>query len=105
MIFSDVPLLRRPWLLMATVAAGNLSFAAVGTIAGSVTSGLVQRSSLLVVLLLPLVAPVVISAASATRALVTDGGNDWSRWLQLLVCAAVVYLTVGTLIYEFLIED
>jgi heme exporter protein B len=104
-MLSDVPMLARPWHLLVTVAATNLSFSAVGTIVSGVTSGAVQRSSLLILLLLPLVAPVVMSAAGATRSLVTTDGAAWGLWWQLLVCAAAVYLTLGTLIFEFLIED
>jgi heme exporter protein B len=104
-VLSDAPLLKKPWHLAATVAVANLSFAAVGTIVSGVTSGIVQRGSLLVLLLLPLVAPVMISAASATRSLVASGGEEWSRWLQLLVCASAVYLTIGSLVFEFLIEE
>jgi heme exporter protein B len=104
-VFSNIPLLARPGALLAILAVANLGFAAVGTLLSALTSGLAQRGSLLVLLLLPLVSPVVIGAGQATRSLLAGDADDWSRWLQLLACFAVSFVTVGTLVFEFVIED
>ena len=104
-VFSDVPLLARPWAFLATVVVANLGFAAVGTLVSALTSGLAQRGSLLVLLLLPLATPVVIGAAQATRSLLAGDANEWSRWVQLLGSFTALFVTVGTLVFEFVIED
>jgi ABC-type transport system involved in cytochrome c biogenesis permease component len=57
-------------------------------------------------LLLPLITPVILSAAAATRLLVAaDLDEQWWRWVQLLACFAVVFTTLGALVFEFVIED
>jgi heme exporter protein B len=104
-VFSGVPLLAQPWPFLATVVVANLGFAAVGTLVSAVTSSLAQRSTLLVVLVLPLVLPVVIGAAEATRSVLASDFNAWSRWMQLLACFAAMFVTLGTLVFEFVIED
>ena len=104
-VFSDVPLLARPWAFLAIVVVANLGFAAVGTLISALTSGLAQRGSLLVLLLLPLVSPVVIGAAQATRSLIAGDTSEWSRWLQLLACFSALFVAIGTLVFEFIIED
>lgn len=104
-IFSDVPLLTRPAAFAGILLLANLGFASVGTLLGALTSGIQQRGSLLVLLLLPLVSPVILSAAQATRLLLADSPGDWQRWAQLLAVFAVVFVSLGTLVFEFLTED
>jgi heme exporter protein B len=104
-IFSDVHLLARPTPFLAVLFVANLGYAAVGTLLSALTSGLSQRGSLFVFLLLPLVAPVIVGAAAATRSLLLGELDIWWRWSQFLVCFAVVFLAVGALVFEFVIEE
>lgn len=105
-IFSDVPLLDRPGPFLAIAGLANLGCAAVGTMVSALTHGLPHRGGLLVLLLLPLISPVVLGAAQATRLLlVGDLGEPWWRWMQLLACFAVVFVTLGTLLFEFVVEE
>jgi heme exporter protein B len=102
---SGVPMLERPELFLATLLVANLGFAAVGTLVSALTSGLAQRNGLLVLLLLPLVLPVILGAVQATRSLLAGEAGEWWRWAQFLACFAAVFLTVGTLVFEFIVED
>jgi heme exporter protein B len=104
-LFSGIPLLSKPWGFAAIVVVANLGFAATGTLTGAVTSGLTKRSGLLVLLLLPLVSPVVMGAAQATRFLLAGDNEEWMRWLQLLGCYSALFVTLGTLLFEFVSED
>lgn len=105
-LFSDVPLLASPGRFLAIVLLANVGFAAVGTIVSALTNGLQQRGGLLVLLLLPLISPVVLGAAQATRLLlVGDVAGDWWRWMQLLAGFAVLFVAVGALLFEFVVED
>lgn len=104
-IFSDVAILARPGPFLAVVVVANIGFAAVGTLLSALTSGLSQRGNLLALLLLPLVSPVMLGAAQATRSLMSGEASDWWRWGQFLACFAAVFVGVGTLIFEFVIED
>jgi heme exporter protein B len=104
-LLSGVSLLERPGPFLATALIANVAFVAVGTLVGALTSGLAQRHGLLVLLLLPLVLPVILGAIQATRSILVGEASEWWRWTQLLACFAAVFLTVGTLVFEFIIED
>jgi heme exporter protein B len=105
-VFSDVPLLQRPWCFVTVALLANVGYAAVGVVISALTAQLPHRSNLLPLLLLPLMAPVLISAAAATRLLLAaDPENQWGRWVQLLGCFAVVFTTLGALVFEFVLED
>jgi heme exporter protein B len=102
-VFADVPLLARPGGLTAILAVANLGFAAVGTLLSVLTSSLTHRGSLLVLLLLPLISPVVLGAAQATRTLLT--GGQWIGGLQFLAAFAAVFVSLGTLVFEYVMEE
>lgn len=104
-VFADAPLLHRPLPLALVALLGNLGFAAVGVLVGALTAGLSQRSGLLALLLLPLVMPVLLAAAGATRLLLTVGlDSQWWCWIQLLAAFAVLFVTLGILVFEFAVE-
>jgi heme exporter protein B len=104
-MLSGVSLLERPGPFLATALLANLGFAAAGTLVGALASGLAQRNGLLVLLLLPLVLPVVLGAVQATRSLLVGEATEWWPWAQLLACFAAVFITLGTLVFEFIVED
>lgn len=105
-VLADVPLLDHPGPLVLIALAGNLGFAAVGTLLGALTSSMSHRSSLLALLLLPLLSPVILAAGEATRALLADEGwAGWGRPFQLLALFAFLFTTIGALVFEIAQED
>lgn len=104
-IFANVPLLQHPGYLVTVAFLANLGFSAVGIVICALTAQLSHRSSLLALLVLPLMAPVLMSAAAATRLLVAaELDEHWWRWVQLLGCFAVLFTTLGALVFDFAIE-
>jgi heme exporter protein B len=105
-VFSDVPLLARPGPMLLIAGLGSVGHAAVGTLISAMASGLRHRGSLMALLLLPLVSPLAIGAAEATR-LTLAGQLDsaWWQWIQLLGVFAVVFTVAGALAFEFIIEE
>jgi heme exporter protein B len=78
----------------------------VGTLVSALASGSGKSGSLLVLVVLPLVIPVVLAAAECTRLVVENRIDDqWWRWLQLLGAFAILFVTAGTLLFEYAIED
>lgn len=105
-VFSNIPLLRRPLCFLTVALLANLGYASVSVVISALTAQLSHRSSLLPLLLLPLMTPVIMAAAAATRFLVAaDLDEQWWRWVQLLGCFAVVFTTLGALVFEFVVED
>jgi heme exporter protein B len=104
-MLSGVSLFADPARFLATAVVVNLGFASAGTMISALTGNLAHRNGLLVLLLLPLVLPVVLAAIQATRSLLVGDPAAWWPWWQLLVCFAVVFVTLGTLLFEFIVEE
>lgn len=94
-----------PALLLATSAAATVGLAAAGTVYGVLAAGLEVRETLLPLLLLPVVAPVLLSATRAWEAGMGISVDDGWRWAQLLAVFAVVYVTLGILAFGALLEE
>lgn len=104
-VFSNVPLLDHPIPLILVALLGNLGFVAVGVLVTAATAGLSQRGSLLSLLQLPLLTPVILGTAEATRLLVIGNlDGQWWHWVQLLAAFAIIFVTLGILIFEFILE-
>jgi heme exporter protein B len=91
--------------LAAVLALGTLGFAAVGTLFGAVTAQMRARELLFPVLLLPAVVPVLLASVSATQTVLAgEPLAEAAAWLKLLAAADLVYLVVGVLTFEFVLE-
>jgi heme exporter protein B len=91
--------------LAAVLALGTVGFAAVGTLFGAVTAQMRARELLFPVLLLPAVVPVLLASVSATQTVLAgEPLADAAAWLKLLAAADLVYLVVGVLTFEFVLE-
>lgn len=93
-------------LLTATASlAATSAIASAGSLYGVISVGLGGRSTILPLLLLPVLTPVLVAASrvfgSALGTLAVDG---WV-WTSLLALAAVFYLLAGALAYETVLED
>ena len=91
--------------LTLVLALGTLGLAAVGTLFGALTAQLRARELLFPVLLLPAVVPVLLGAVTATQ--IVLAGQPLaaaSPWLTLLAAADVVYVVIGLLTFEFVLE-
>lgn len=91
--------------LSLVLALGTLGLAAVGTLFGAITAQMRARELLFPVLLLPAVVPVLLGCVSATQTvLLGQPLAEAAAWLKLLAAADVVYLVVGLLTFEFVLE-
>jgi heme exporter protein B len=91
--------------LAAVLALGTLGLASVGTLFGAVTAQMRSRELLFPVLLLPAVVPVLLASVSATKTVLAgEPLAEAAAWLKLLAAADLVYLVVGVLTFEFVLE-
>jgi heme exporter protein B len=103
---GDISLSEHPWALLAVMALGNLGICAVGTLFGAMGLAVRRNNALLSLLILPVIIPVVLAAAEATRlACETSAGDVLWRWLQLLGIFAVVFTSAGAALAEFVLEE
>ncbi len=92
-------------LMIATAAVATLGLAAAGTVYGALSAGLRVRETLLPLLLLPVLAPVLLSATRAWEVALGSSVDDGWRWVQLLAVFAVVYMTFGLVGFGALMEE
>ena len=104
-IFYNVDLWGALLPLAAVIVLGTVGLASVGTLFAAVTAQVGARELLFPVLLLPVQVPVLLATVKATEA-VLQGQPLWevAHWLKLLAAADVVYLVVGILTFEFILE-
>jgi heme exporter protein B len=93
------------WLVVTTCVVATAGLAAAGTLYGSLAAGLKVRETLLPLLLLPVAAPVLLSATEAWQAAIAGHPGDGTQWLRILAVFAVIYLTFGVLVYGSLLEE
>ena len=99
--------LSAAWPAVAlTAVLGAIGFAAVGTFYGALTVRMRAREVLLPLLVLPVTAPLLLSAVKATSAALAGDplGQQWA-WVQLLAGFDVVMLVVCGGTYGYLFED
>jgi len=91
--------------LIGVLSIGMLGFCAVGVpLAGMATSAN-GGESLLSVILLPLVIPIIMGGAKCTVSLLVTGRLDGGFWLKLLVGYSLVFLALGYLLADAVIEE
>jgi heme exporter protein B len=91
--------------LLVVAGLGTLGLAAVGTLFAAMTAQVRARELLFPVLLLPVQVPVLLGAVKATEAILLGEPLAASaHWLKLLAAADVVYLTVGVLTFDAILE-
>lgn len=94
-----------PVLLGAVLVTATLGIAAAGGLYGALVARIRGRDTLLPLVMLPMMSPVLISATRGVEvALERDAGPGWP-WVGLLGIFALVYLTLGSLIFRPLLED
>lgn len=99
--------LRGSWpelvLLLAVVTIG---YSALGTFFAAVAARTTAGELLLPILLFPLSVPLVLAGAEGGQALIEGGRSaDYWNWLSLAVAFDVIFGTVCTLAFEYVIEE
>jgi heme exporter protein B len=90
--------------LIPIVLLGTLGLASVGTLFSVMAAATRARELLLPVLVFPLIVPVIISAIRATSLVLTPAFNE-PPWLGLLIAFDVIFVSVSTLTFPFVIEE
>jgi heme exporter protein B len=104
-LFFDIDLGRAFPALALVVALGTVGLAAVGTLFAAMTAHIRAREVLFPVLLLPVQIPVLLAAVKATEALLQgEPLAAVAHWVKLLAAADVLYLAVGVLTFDAIME-
>jgi len=103
-VFYDVRLAGAP-LLLTSAAGATIAIAAAGSVYGPLAAGLRVRDTALPLLLLPVLAPVLLSATRAFDIALGDSAGGGWPWAGLLGIVAVLYLTLGIAVWGPLMEE
>ena len=93
--------------LLAILVAADLGLAAVGALVSALASETNARELIVPLLLLPLLVPLLIAAASATEPLLRrrPRPEDLGRWLAFLAVYDLVFCLIALAVFDFLLED
>jgi heme exporter protein B len=104
-LFFNVDLMPVLPGLALVIVLGTVGMATVGTLFAAMTAQIRARELLFPVLLLPVLVPVLLGTVKATEALLAgEPLAAVAHWLKLLVAADVVYLAVGVLTFDVILE-
>jgi len=104
-LFFDLDLVAALPGLALVVGLGTLGLAAVGTLFAAMTAHVRARELLFPVLLLPVEVPVLLGTVKATEAvLLGEPLGAVAHWLKLLVAADVIYVAIGVLTFDVVLD-
>ena len=93
-----------PKLFLVTLL-GTVGFCVLGTLLSAVTLKARARELLLPLVLFPLMIPVILGTIRCMETILRAGElGDAVPWLRLLIGFDVIFLTVGVLIFDWVIE-
>lgn len=93
-----------PALFIVTLL-GTIGFCVLGTLLSAVTLKARARELLLPLILFPLMIPVILGTIRCMETILRVGDlGDALPWLRLLVGFDVIFLTVGVMIFDWVIE-
>lgn len=102
-LFFQLDLSGKLTALMASLFLGISAFVAIGTLVVVITANTRMKDVLFPLVQLPLVVPVLIGGVNATTlALAAD--NPWD-WIKFLLALNIVFLSLGFMLYAFLLEE
>ena len=93
--------------LLAILLLADIGLAGVGALVAGLAAGARSRDLLVPLLLLPLLVPVLIAAASATQPLLEQAAqaDDLGRWLGLMGLYDTVFVLIAVAVFDYLLED
>ncbi|MEA2420905.1 MAG: heme exporter protein [Thermoleophilaceae bacterium] len=93
--------------LLAILALADLGLAGVGALVAGLASETRLRDVLVPLLLLPLLVPVLIAAANATKPLLMlhSAATDLGKWLGFMALYDMVFVLLAVAVFDFLLED
>jgi heme exporter protein B len=93
--------------LLAVLPLANLGLATVGALVAGIAAEARSRDLVTPLMLLPLLVPVLIAAANATKPLLAANGgpDDLGKWLGFLGLFDIVFILLSVAVFDFLLED
>jgi heme exporter protein B len=93
--------------LLAIVALADVGLAGVGALVAGLAAETRLREVIVPLLLLPLLVPVLIASAKATKPLLmlNPAATDLGKWLGFMALYDMVFVLLAVAVFDFLLED
>ena len=92
--------------LASVIVLTNIGLAAAGTLLAAISAHLRSRDMLLPIILLPIIIPLLLAAVSCTEIIINETiPEKLNSWLKVLSGFALIYVILGSILYEFVIQD
>ena len=92
--------------LLLVLALGAIGYSTIGTLLAAMSVQTRARESLLPIIMLPVALPLLLASVRATSALLNGAADDqWLPWLSILIVLDIIFLVLGFLLFEFVVED
>ena len=104
-VLYDVPLAGIVGRLVLVLGLGTAGLVIAGTVFAAISTHARMRELMLPLLLLPVLAPLLVAAVQATRALLADPPSLDSAWVVFLAAFDVIFMTASWLVCDFLLEE
>lgn len=94
-------------LFMIVIILGTVGFVVIGTLISAISVNTKTREILLPILLIPLVIFTIIMPSITATSLVLNNGTFWEIFEEIRVLGTfdIVYVIVGTILFEYVIEE
>ncbi len=104
MLFFGFDLSAAPMRFGVIMALGVVGFAAIGTLFSAVVSSTRLQGGLLALAVFPLALPLVITSTQLVLKVFRDPGIAWGGDCAILVAFDAVFLVVGWVLFEWVLE-
>jgi heme exporter protein B len=93
--------------LLAIVVLADIGLAGVGALVAGLAAETRARDVIVPLLLLPLLVPVLIASANATKPLLVlhPEATDLGKWLGFMALYDMVFVLLAVAVFDFLLED
>jgi heme exporter protein B len=92
--------------LMLVIVLGSVGYTAVGTLLASMAVQARTRDVLLPILLFPVVLPILLAAIKASNGFLQGlESSEIMPWLNLLVAYDVIFIAVGFMVFDYVVEE
>ncbi|MEW6188829.1 MAG: heme exporter protein CcmB [Actinomycetota bacterium] len=95
------------WLLILLIILSNVGITSVGTLLSAISINTKARDLMLPILFFPVIIPILIAAVKSTGLIMTASkfSGDILIWLRMLVIYDIIFLLVGFLTFEYVLEE
>jgi heme exporter protein B len=91
--------------VFVSILAGVIGYAGAGTLIATMAASTRAREVFLPILLFPLAVPLVVASVIVTSGFVDQlPFTDYGSWLGVVLAFAIIFWTVGVLLFDFVVE-